>query len=96
MLGPTAHDLAGEWRVTSTNYLWKCIYVSKTEVDCDGDKVTLNGHIVTWTNDGGTGTIIQHGSNYDEINWDSTDPWEKQGMYDNINTFAFFTIINSW
>ena len=95
MLGPTAHDLAGEWRITTDNASWKCSYVSKTEVDCEGRKVTLNGQTVTWEEDGSTGTIIQHGSNYDTINWDDgTSAWKKQGMYDNINTFAFFSSLS--
>ena len=106
MLGPTAHDLAGEWHKTTNDYLFKCIYVSKTVVACKmcntnricskyGYKLNLNGEKVTSESDGKTCTLIQHGSNYDTIFCDDgTSPsvWKKQGMYDNINTFTFFTI----
>ena len=91
MLGPTTRDLVGEWRLSSdTNSLGKCSYVSHTELDCEGNKLTLNGIKLTSVNTGTAGTIIKHGSNYDLINWDNGVDWKKQGMYDNNNKFIFF------
>jgi hypothetical protein len=75
---PTAYDLAGEWQVEGTNRVWKCSYVSKTEVDCDGKKVTLNGEIVTYGNSGNTGAIVRSVNNYDRINWaNGFSSWKK-------------------
>ena len=81
------------------NHVWKCSYVSKTEVNCDGNKVTINGEIVTWENTAGeTGTISQSGINYDTIHWEKHGRyiglWKKLGLYDMNDTYTFFTKVN--
>ena len=92
-LGPTAYDLAGEWKVVNGSHLAKCRYVSKTEVDCHGYKITLNGETVTTVSldEENTGTISQSGKNYDTIKWRVGDVlWKKLGKYDKNDTNIVF------
>jgi hypothetical protein len=92
---PTTYDLVGRWIIASNGNSWRCSYVSKTAVNCEGRTLTLNGNTVAWvywvpgnTLGGDNGTIRKSGGkNYDTIAW-SYSNWIEQGSrnMNNIHT----------
>ena len=77
--------------------MWKCQYVSNTEVNCGGHKVTLYGETVTWVNDGNTGKMLKEGQEfYNKIEWKANGDWLKAGnrvMNDSRNLLYYFACI---
>ena len=95
IIGPTIQDLVGTWIVESNSYAYSCLYASDTEVDCDGNKVSLYGDTVTWVKTGDTGKIVNSGQElYNRINWEIGSVWVKSGngvMNDSRNLLYYFT-----
>ena len=60
-----------------------CKYVSKSEVDCNGYTVTLNGETVTLSPCNLGGKILNSGDKtYDMLVWHDGFDWIKQGNLD--------------
>ena len=75
----------GRWKIFSNGNSWRCEYVSKSAVNCEGRTLTLKGNTVAWESGGDIGTIRKSGTNdYDTIAW-SYNNWIEQGDCDMNN-----------
>ena len=70
-----AKQLSGRW-ITRTGHVWTCSKLTNTQLDCDGNKATINGGELVWENNGLLGII----NGFDEIGWENGNFWKKEGI----------------